>query len=218
MNVRYFRYEMLGVVWVYFHLIFAYIYWGGIVPAYTYNVVNIVATAIFDRDLDLDAILNSTKAEIYPNTRLASLVVKLDGATALVFRSGKAVISGAKSIKDVARAVKRLAEIFRDAGLDIGKARIIIQNIVVQADFGADINLDRASVLLEGDTLYEPEQFPGIILRLEDPKATALIFSSGMAIIAGLRREEDRAETVEKIYDELQRAESLIPREQQILV
>jgi transcription initiation factor TFIID TATA-box-binding protein len=86
----------------------------------------------------------------------------------------------------------------------------------VQADFGANINLDLASVLLEGDVLYEPEQFPGIVLRLEDPKATALIFSSGRAIIAGLRREEDIAETVEKIYNELQRAESLIQREQQI--
>jgi transcription initiation factor TFIID TATA-box-binding protein len=173
---------------------------------------------MFNRDLDLDAIMNSTKAEIYPNPTLASLVVRLDGATALVFRSGKAVISGAKSIKEVARAVKRLAEIFRDAGIAIGRAKIIIQNIVVQADFGADINLDYASALLEGDVLYEPEQFPGIVLRLEDPEATALIFSSGRAIIAGLRREEDIAETVEKIYNELQRTKSLIPRKQQILV
>ena len=61
----------------------------------------------------------------------------------------------------------------------------------MQADFDADINLDRASALIEGDVLYEPEQFPGIVLRLEDPKATALIFSSGRAIIAGLRREEE---------------------------
>ena len=160
-------------------------------PAYTYNVVNVVATAMFDRDLDLDAITNSAKVEIYPNPMLISLVVRLNVATALVFRSGKAVIAGAKSIRDVTRAVKRLAEIFRDAGLDIGKARIIIQNIVVQADFDADINLDRASALIEGDVLYEPEQFPGIVLRLEDPKATALIFSSGRAIIAGLRREEE---------------------------
>jgi transcription initiation factor TFIID TATA-box-binding protein len=183
----------------------------------TYNIVNIVATAIFDRDLDLDAIMNSAKADIYPNPTIAALVVRLDGATVLVFRSGKAVISGAKSIKDVAGAVKRLAEIFRDAGIAIGKARIIIQNIVAQADFGANINLFYAAVLLEGDTLYEPEQFPGIVLRLEDPKATALIFSSGRAIIAGLRREEDIAETVEKIYNELQRTKSLIPREQTLV-
>jgi transcription initiation factor TFIID TATA-box-binding protein len=118
------------------------------VPAY--NVVNIVATVMFDRDLDLDAVENSAKANIYPNPMLASLVVRLDGATALVFKSGKAVISGAKSIKEVARAVKRFAEIFRDAGLDIGRAKIITQNIVVQTDFGANVNLDRASVLLEG--------------------------------------------------------------------
>lgn len=115
-----------------------------------YNVVNIVATVMFDRDLDLDAVENSAKANIYPNPMLASLVVRLDGATALVFKSGKAVISGAKSIKEVARAVKRFAEIFRDAGLDIGRAKIITQNIVVQTDFGANVNLDRASVLLEG--------------------------------------------------------------------
>jgi transcription initiation factor TFIID TATA-box-binding protein len=118
------------------------------VPAY--NVVNIVATVMFDRDLDLDAVENSAKANIYPNPMLASLVFRLDGATALVFKSGKAVISGAKSIKEVARAVKRFAEIFRDAGLDIGRAKIITQNIVVQTDFGANVNLDRASVLLEG--------------------------------------------------------------------
>lgn len=115
-----------------------------------YNVVNIVATVMFDRDLDLDAVENSAKANIYPNPMLASLVFRLDGATALVFKSGKAVISGAKSIKEVARAVKRFAEIFRDAGLDIGRAKIITQNIVVQTDFGANVNLDRASVLLEG--------------------------------------------------------------------
>jgi transcription initiation factor TFIID TATA-box-binding protein len=183
-----------------------------------YNIVNIVATVMFDRDLDLGAIHYSTKAEIYPNARLASLVVRLDDATALVFKSGKAVISGAKSIRDVTRAVKRLAEIFRDVGIAIGRAEIVIQNIVVQADFGANINLDLASELIEGDVLYEPEQFPGIILRLEDPEATALIFSSGRAVIAGLRREEDIAKTVEKIYNELQNTESLIPREQQILV
>jgi transcription initiation factor TFIID TATA-box-binding protein len=183
-----------------------------------YNIVNIVATVMFDRDLDLDAIKDSAKAEIYPNPTLASLVVRLDGATALVFKPGKAVIPGAKSIRDVTKAVKRLAEIFRDVGLDIGRAEIVIQNIVVQADFGANVNLDRASELIEGDVLYEPEQFPGIILRLEDPKATALIFSSGRAIIAGLRREEDIAKTVEKIYNELQRAESLIPREQMPII
>ena len=184
-------------------------------PAYTYNVVNVVATAMFDRDLDLDAITNSAKVEIYPNPMLISLVVRLNVATALVFRSGKAVIAGAKSIRDVTRAVKRLAEIFRDAGIVIGRAEVFIQNIVVKADFGANINLDLASALLEEDVLYDPEQFPGIILRLEDPKATALIFSSGIAIIAGLRREEDVAKAVEKIYDKLQNTKSLIPREQQ---
>jgi transcription initiation factor TFIID TATA-box-binding protein len=185
--------------------------------ALKYNIVSIVATVMFDRDLDLDAIMDSAKAEIYPNTVLSALVVRLDCATALVFRSGKAVIAGAKSIRDVARAVKRLAEIFRDVGIAIGRAKIVIQNIVVQANFDADINLDRASALIEGDVLYEPEQFPGIVLRLEDPKATALIFASGRAIIAGLRREEDIAETVEKIYNELQRTKSLIPREQTLL-
>ena len=36
-------------------------------PTYTYNIVNVVATAIFDRNLDLSAIMNSAKADIYPN-------------------------------------------------------------------------------------------------------------------------------------------------------
>ena len=61
-----------------------------------------------------------------------------------------------------------------------------IRNIVILADFGRTISIEELSE--KANTIYEPEQFPGLILRVIEPhKATVLVFSSGKVVIAGLK-------------------------------
>jgi transcription initiation factor TFIID TATA-box-binding protein len=47
--------------------------------------------------------------------------------------------------------------------------------------------------------MYEPEQFPGAIYRMNDPKVVLLVFSSGKLVITGARREEQVYEAVERM-------------------
>ena len=81
---------------------------------------------------------------------------------------------------------------------------IILQNLVITHDVGAKLNLPYLSVALPMErTEYEPEQFPGLIYRLDYPKVVCLIFGSGKMVITGARHKDEILEAVQIIQDEL---------------
>ena len=109
----------------------------------------------------------------------------------LIFRTGKIICSGARSHEDVEGATKKLIEILKIGGVFIkGEPIIEVQNIVASAQMDFKVNLEMAAIDCEG-TEYEPEQFPGLVLRLDDPKTVMLIFRSGKMIITGAKTPKD---------------------------
>ncbi|HQN92178.1 MAG TPA: TATA-box-binding protein, partial [Methanoculleus sp.] len=72
------------------------------------------------------------------------------------------------------------------------------------ADLGTPINLNKIAVGFNLDRIeYEPEQFPGLVYRLDDPKVVALLFGSGKLIITGGKVPDDARRAVERIVSEL---------------
>jgi len=61
----------------------------------------------------------------------------------------------------------------------IGKPELKIQNIVASANLGGLIDLEKSAYAL-GKTMYEPEQFPGLIYRMDDPKVVILLFATNV--------------------------------------
>jgi len=157
------------------------------------RIENIVATVIFEHQLDLDLIEQGVSNIEYNPDQFPGLILRLDSpkVTALIFRSGKMVVTGAKRTSDLIKAVKKILRMFIKSGVTVsGKPRIQIQNIVASANLGMEVLLEKAAYLLE-NTMYEPEQFPGLIYRLTDPKVVLLIFSSGKMVITGAKSEEE---------------------------
>ncbi len=58
--------------------------------------------------------------------------------------------------------------------------------------------------------MYEPEQFPGLIYRMDKPRVVLLIFSSGKMVITGAKREEEVAEAVNTIYEILKESSCIL--------
>ena len=75
---------------------------------------------------------------------------------------------------------------------------IKIENMVASAAFGVRIPLEEMVEHLEGAE-YEPEQFPGLVYRVKNPKAAILVFSSGKIICTGARSIADVRKAVEKV-------------------
>ena len=66
------------------------------------------------------------------------------------------------------------------------------------------LNLNNLTFHLPFDKVeYEPEQFPGLIYRLDYPKVVCLIFGSGKMVITGARAKDEILEAVQFIQDEL---------------
>ena len=109
----------------------------------------------------------------------------------LIFSSGKMVCTGAKSEKEARRAVMKVVKELKKGGIIIiSKPELKIQNIVASGGLGGMIDLEKAAYTL-GHAMYEPEQFPGLIYRMQDPKVVILLFASGKLVCTGAKQEQD---------------------------
>jgi len=122
----------------------------------------------------------------------------------LIFSSGKMVCTGAKSERQARKAVTKVVDELKRNGIVIlGKPEIQIQNIVASIGLGGNIDLEKATYSLKR-TMYEPEQFPGLIYRMDDPKVVILLFASGKLVCTGAKKEAEVHIAVAKLQEALE--------------
>jgi len=169
------------------------------------TIQNIVASTVFAEKLDLDIIAQSIEESEYEPEQFPGLIFRLeDPKTAtLLFRSGKANCTGATNLKDVRKAVDIIAEKLKKIGLDLyqpNEREIIIQNMVATANLQGELNLNEVAMGLGLENVeYEPEQFPGLVYRIKEPKVVMLLFSSGKIVCTGGRTKEQVFKAVEEL-------------------
>lgn len=143
--------------------------------------------------------------------------------TALIFASGKMVVTGAKSEDDSKLASRKYARIIQKLGFNAKFTDFKIQNIVGSCDIRFPIRLgtylppnDDDSIRYSVNQLtltpeglasrhhhfssYEPELFPGLIYRMIKPKIVLLIFVSGKIVLTGAKVREEIYQAFELIY------------------
>jgi transcription initiation factor TFIID TATA-box-binding protein len=170
------------------------------------RIENVVASATLNQRIDLNAVVKGYPGVEYRPEQFPGLVFRLKRpkTATLIFNSGKMVCTGAKSEKESKRAVMKVIRELKKSGIIIiGKPELKIQNIVASANLAGLIDLERSAYSL-GRTMYEPEQFPGLIYRMDDPKVVILLFASGKLVCTGAKKEEDVYEAVTKLHETLE--------------
>jgi len=132
-------------------------------------------------------------------------------AAALIFESGKVVCTGADSVHNVQEAFSDTLRVLRELGIDAPQSPSVdVENIVASADLQQQLNLNAIAVGLGLETVeYEPEQFPGLVYRLDDPDVAVLLFGSGKLIITGAQHEFEIETALASIRTRLQELELL---------
>jgi transcription initiation factor TFIID TATA-box-binding protein len=175
---------------------------SGIVP----TLQNIVATVNLDCRLDLKTIaLHARNAEYNPK-RFAAVIMRIRDpkTTALIFASGKMVVTGAKSEDDSKLASRKYARIIQKLGFNAKFTDFKIQNIVGSCDIKFPIRLEGLASRHHNFSSYEPELFPGLIYRMIRPKIVLLIFVSGKIVLTGAKVRQEIYDAFELIYPVLQ--------------
>ncbi|MEM4058505.1 MAG: TATA-box-binding protein, partial [Thermoplasmata archaeon] len=101
--------------------------------------------------------------------------------------------------------IQTIVKKLKSADIDVyDEPEIIVQNIVAVYDLNAELNLTDIAMSLGLENVeYEPEQFPGLVYRVEDPKVVLLLFGSGKVVCTGAKKEEEILEAVAKLKKEL---------------
>ena len=173
------------------------------------RIENVVASATLNQRLDLNAIVKGNPWVEYNPKKFPGLVfrIKRPKSAILIFRTGKMVCTGAKSEKLAKRAIKKVVKELKKSGIIItGKPEIKVVNMVASANLLGRIELEDCAYCL-GRTMYEPEQFPGLIYRMDEPKVVILLFSTGKLVCTGATKEEDVYEAVAKLHKNLEEKE-----------
>lgn len=172
------------------------------------DIQNVVASTSIANELDLNALAAAIPDAEYEPSRFPGLVLRMEKpkTAALLFRSGKVVCTGAKSVSDVGVAINLVCDKVEATGFNgvQRNPKIDVQNIVATSSLEAELNLNAVAVGLGLERVeYEPEQFPGLVFRMQDPKVVLLLFGSGKLVCTGARKAEDAYKAVEKIGAEL---------------
>jgi transcription initiation factor TFIID TATA-box-binding protein len=170
------------------------------------RIENVVASVTLNQRVDLNAVVKGYPDVEYRPAQFPGLVFRLKRpkTATLIFNSGKMVCTGAKSAKEARRAVTKVVKELKKSGIIIiGKPEIKIVNIVASVSLGGLIDLEKSAYSL-GRTMYEPEQFPGLIYRMDEPKVVILLFASGKLVCTGAKKEGDVYIAVGKLHKKLE--------------
>jgi len=167
-----------------------------------YKIENVVATVVVEitEKIDLKQIARKHAEVEYNPERFPGLVMRIEKprATILIFSTGKMVVTGLRKAAEAPKVVEKVVKNIRKAGIKVTNPVITIQNIVASGDLHTNIDLNMAAIVMEY-AMYEPEVFPGLIYRMQEPKTVFLIFSTGRIVCTGAKKKEIVRDAVLKL-------------------
>ena len=170
------------------------------------EIVNVVGAAMLDRGIDLKKLIREYSNVYFPSPDFPGVVIRFKGQkapTILAFNTGKLIATGGKSTEQVSYYVRRVVKLLREVGFKVRLEKFEIVNIVATGSLGKPVELERVYMRLPR-SIYEPEQFPGVIFSLNSCKA--LLFSRGSFVLTGLKSEGEVEKAAKRLKRVVRRA------------
>ncbi len=173
-----------------------------------FTITNMVASGNLGFELDLYMLPQQFEGNVeYEPEQFPGAIVKFNKpkATLLVFKNGEVVVVGCKDRKMISKALEKAHKLLKPLAQKVNKkvnpknVPFKITNMVAASDLHFSLDLFRIATEVEADIEYEPEQFPGAILKLKKPPVSLLVFKNGKTIIAGARKREEIIEAIRNV-------------------
>jgi len=130
---------------------------------------------------------------------------------AIILSSGKIICTGAKNMEDAEKTITKTIAKLNKAGLSLEEDFVIkIENIVASINLYKDLHLSSiANGLMLQNVTYEPEEFPGLIYRINDSCVEVLLFGSGKIVCTGAKSIDEATNAIDKMEEKLSSIEAL---------
>jgi len=172
------------------------------------NIENVVATTSLNQKIDIRKIVGGWHLSQYDPKKFPGAIIrqKHPRSVLIVFKSGSLVCTGTKSQDMANYAIQKFVSDLKKSNnfAKLQSSTIKIQNMVASCNLGNKIHLEKAARNLPR-SMYEPEQFPGIIHRLSYPNTVALIFASGRMVCTGAKSYQEIQISANTVLMELEK-------------
>ncbi len=161
-----------------------------------YKIENIVASGELKIELDLYSLAYKLKDIEYEPEQFPGAILKLKDpkSSLLIFKNGKVICTGAKTEDLIKKSIRRAFKLVSPYSKTPPPKRFTpiydVQNIVASGALNVSLDLYTLTQKIK-NIEYEPEQFPGAILKLKEPKSSLLLFKNGKVICTGCKTEKD---------------------------
>ena len=165
------------------------------------KIQNIVATTSLEKEVPLTKLAKTLPNTEYNPEQFPGLVlrIKQPKSAVLVFSSGNLVCTGTKSLSQVRKVIDEVIKQLKKVNVKITIVpKITVQNIVASGTINLQLNLNYLALEME-NTEYEPEQFPGLVYKLEDSNATFLLFSNGKLVCTGTKNKQQLEDSMTQL-------------------
>lgn len=163
------------------------------------RIENIVSVVEFDKPVDLNQVLEKLEhLGIQRLKRLPGLKLRVNNTAILIYRS-KAIIAGAKSIKELKTKAQRLTEILNNAEVKLSMKSIRIENVTATVNLGFRVDLRKAAEILKG--AYDPDYRPCVVAKVLG--VTTMLYNNGKALIIGAKNIDQVSSIVEFLIKSL---------------
>lgn len=165
------------------------------------KVQNIVATTSLGKQVSLTKLARSHSNTEFNPEQFPGLVLRIakPKSAVLVFSSGNLVCTGTKSVAQVKEVIHEVIKQLKRIGVYVTqKPKIEVQNIVASGSIDMALNLNVLALQLQ-NTEYEPEQFPGLVYKLDEPNATFLLFSNGKLVCTGTKNRQQLDDSMKQL-------------------
>jgi transcription initiation factor TFIID TATA-box-binding protein len=173
-----------------------------------YKIQNIVATTSLEKPVPLTKLARTQPNTEYNPETFPGLVLRIKEpkSAVLVFSSGNLVCTGTKSLPQVRKVIDEVIKQLKKVNVKVTiKPKITVQNIVASGTINLQLNLNYLALEME-NTEYEPEQFPGLVYKLNGPNATFLLFSNGKLVCTGTKNKEQLEESMKQLLKNVKTA------------
>lgn len=172
-----------------------------------WKVVNIAISSDLEHDIPLERVAATLPNTEYNPEQFPGLVLRIKepNTTVLLFSSGKIVCTGAKSLDEVDLSLQNLIKILKKLNIIIKVKPVVkVQNMVASGNIYMELNLNSLAMKLP-NTEYEPEQFPGLVFKLNEAGATFLLFSNGKIVCTGTKNVEQIGKSIKMLVEILKK-------------
>jgi len=175
---------------------------------FEYKIQNIVATTALEKPVPLTKLARTQPNTEYNPETFPGLVLRIKEpkSAVLVFSSGNLVCTGTKTQSQIRQVVDEVIKQLKKVNVDVTiKPKIEVQNIVASGTINLQLNLNYLALAME-NTEYEPEQFPGLVYKLENPNATFLLFSNGKLVCTGTKNKQQLEDSMDRLLANVKEA------------